>query len=70
MFLSLKCTTVNTTLRGDEKSGIGWVRGFPTPGESNTTLIKNKRKFSSYGKEIQKGAVAKSYITNGLLKYD
>jgi hypothetical protein len=31
-------------------------------------LIKKKRKFSSY-KEIQNGAVAKSYMTNGLLIY-
>ncbi len=32
---------------------------------------KEKRKFSSYiqYKEIQKGAVAKSYMTNGLLIY-
>ncbi len=30
-----------------------------------TTLIKKKIKFSSYYKEIQSGAVAKSYLTNG-----
>jgi hypothetical protein len=34
------------------------------------TLIKKKIKFSSYMyKEIQNGAVAKSYMTNGLLIY-
>ncbi len=33
-----------------------------------TTLIKKKIKISSY-KEIQSGAVAKSYMTNGLLIY-
>jgi hypothetical protein len=31
------------------------------------TLIKKKIRFSSYYKEIQGGAVAKSYMTNGLL---
>jgi hypothetical protein len=31
-----------------------------------STLIKNKIKFSSLYKEIQKGAVAKSYMTNSL----
>ncbi len=31
-------------------------------------MIKKKRKFSSY-KEVQSGAVAKSYMTNGLLRY-
>jgi hypothetical protein len=36
----------------------------------STTLIKNKRKFSSDIRKIQKGAVAKSYITHALLKYD
>ncbi len=35
------------------------------------TLLKKKRKFSSHMyKEIQKGAVAKSYMTEGLLIYD
>jgi hypothetical protein len=35
------------------------------------TLIKKKTKFSSYTyKEIQKGAVAKLYMTNGLLIND
>ncbi len=34
-----------------------------------TTLIKKKIKFSSYILEIQNGAVAKSYMTNGLLIY-
>jgi hypothetical protein len=35
-----------------------------------STLIKKKIKFSSYMyKEIQNGAVAKSYMTNGLLIY-
>jgi hypothetical protein len=34
------------------------------------TLIKKKIKFSFYMyKEIQSGAVAKSYMTNGLLIY-
>ncbi len=32
-------------------------------------LIKNKIKFSSYIKEIQSGAFANSYMTNGLLIY-
>jgi hypothetical protein len=33
------------------------------------TLIKKKIKFSSYILEIQNGAVAKSYMTNGLPIY-
>jgi hypothetical protein len=33
------------------------------------TLIKKKRKFSYIYKEIQNGAVAKSYMTKGLLIY-
>jgi hypothetical protein len=33
------------------------------------TLIKKKIKFSLIYKEIQNGAVAKSYMTNGLLIY-
>jgi hypothetical protein len=32
-------------------------------------LIKKKRKFFRTYKEIQNGAVAKSYMTNGLLIY-
>jgi hypothetical protein len=36
---------------------------------TEATLIK-RRKYSFIYKEIQKGAVAKSYITNGLLIYD
>jgi hypothetical protein len=39
--------------------------------ETQSTLIKKKTKFSLYiYKEIQKGAVAKSYMTDGLLIYD
>jgi hypothetical protein len=34
------------------------------------TLIKKKKKNFLIYKEIQKGAVAKSYMTNGLLIYD
>jgi hypothetical protein len=34
-----------------------------------STLIKNKTKFFFTFKEIQKGSVAKSYITNVLLIY-
>ena len=37
---------------------------------SSFTLIKRKIEFSLIYKEIQTGAVAKSYTTNGLLKYD
>jgi hypothetical protein len=38
---------------------------------TETTLIKKKKLFPHIlYKEIQKGAVAKSYITNGLLIYD
>jgi hypothetical protein len=33
-------------------------------------LIKKKPKIFLQNKEIQKGAVAKSYMTNGLLIYD
>jgi hypothetical protein len=43
---------------------------FSVPG--GCTLLKKKTKISSYTvlyKEIQKGAVAKSYMTNGLLIY-
>jgi hypothetical protein len=36
---------------------------------SVTTLIRKKIKFFSYIKEIPKGAVAKSYMTNGLLVF-
>jgi hypothetical protein len=36
----------------------------------HTTLIKKKKKFSSYIIENPEGAVAKSYMTNGLLIYD
>ncbi len=35
----------------------------------DSTLIKNTIKFSLIYKEIQSGAVAKSYMTNGLLIY-
>jgi hypothetical protein len=39
-------------------------------GQSNeTTLIKKKKIFSIIYKEIQNRAVAKSYMTNGLLIY-
>ncbi len=31
------------------------------------TLLKKKRKFSSYIRKIQKGSVEKLYVTNGLL---
>jgi hypothetical protein len=35
-----------------------------------STRLKKKMKFSSYmNKEIQNGAIAKSYMTNGLLIY-
>ncbi len=34
------------------------------------TLIKKKIKFSSYKMKFRKGAVAKSYMTKGLLIYD
>jgi hypothetical protein len=37
--------------------------------EGQDTLIKKKIKFFLIYKEIQDGAVAKSYITNGLLIY-
>jgi hypothetical protein len=37
--------------------------------KEKSTLIKKKRKFSSYIKKIQSGAVAKSYMTNSLLIY-
>jgi hypothetical protein len=36
----------------------------------HSTLMKKKTKFSIIYKESQKGAVAKSYMTNGLLIYD
>ncbi len=36
----------------------------------HSTLIKKKIKFSSYIRKIQNGAVAKSYMTNGLFIYD
>ncbi len=38
-------------------------------GSSGHTDKKEKKVFLTY-KEIQKGAVAKSYMTNGLLIYD
>jgi hypothetical protein len=34
------------------------------------TLIKKENKIFFIYKEIQKGAVAKSYMTNGLLRFD
>jgi hypothetical protein len=34
------------------------------------TLIKKKRKFSNIYKEIQSGAVAKSYMRKGFLIYE
>jgi hypothetical protein len=34
------------------------------------TLINKKRKFSSYIRKFRMGAVARSYMTNGLLIYD
>ena len=37
---------------------------------SSPALIKKKIKFSSYIGEIQSGAVAKSYMTNGFLIYE
>jgi hypothetical protein len=43
---------------------------IPVPFLQYDTLIKKKTKFSSYIKEIQKGTVAKSYMTSGLLVYD
>jgi hypothetical protein len=44
-----------------------WVR--PTILKPADTLIKKKRKFSLFYKEIQKGWGAKSYVTIGLLIY-
>ncbi len=44
------------------------LRGGQGGGEKVDTLIK-KKFFFSYIREIQKGSVAKSYMTNGLLIY-
>jgi hypothetical protein len=44
---------------------------FPPQGKDYSTLIKKKTKFSSYMyKEIQGGAVAKSYMRKGFLIYE
>ncbi len=40
------------------------------PPQHQGTLIKKKIKFSSYNKEIQNGAVAKSYMKKGFLIYE
>jgi hypothetical protein len=35
----------------------------------DNSLIKKKIEFSSYVRKFRNGAVAKSYMTNGLIKY-
>jgi hypothetical protein len=49
---------------------VVYLNGVPcAPRKKVTSLIKKKIKIFPIYKEIQNGAVAKSYITNGLLIY-
>jgi hypothetical protein len=56
------------TKNGIKTTKVGGPQMLHICGLNKYALIKKTIKFSSY-KEIQNGAVAKSYMTNGLLIY-
>jgi hypothetical protein len=59
---------MNKDLNGFGKSKY-LMSSFSYVYDTYSSLIKEKKIFLIY-KEIQKGAVAKSYMSNGLLIYD
>jgi hypothetical protein len=49
--------------------GLATARSKQVSSPPSSTLIKKKIKFSSYIRKFRNGAVAKSYMTNGVLIY-